>query len=498
MERIHSGVFVVLFGLILAHTVTGQAASPAGTGGGTATAPDPTGSPNIRTDVTDTVMALLNETGYSGNANDANVQEIVAMLMNGTVPTDADLIRLKIIPPPTQVTTPPPYSIPGTGLDPSISFGNGGLSLGPQTDPSGGGQPPASGGGFPTGGFPSSGFPAGGFPSTGGGAPPAGTGLGSASDALAGIMGNFGAPGSIPSFPMLTGNPTTPKPALADPFNMNTVTGGASQLPGLNAIDLNALGPKPFPNSGPVGGLGTPGSPTDLLGSLGPGAGVGGLGGSPSPPQTGILDSAMNSQNRRGGLFSNPMMMMFMMNPEMMEQMMTGENPMLTYMMMQQFMKKPQKPQPTIPSSGGLGGLTGLPGAGGLMSLPLPGGAPGMGGAGGGLMDIMSSLGGAGGAGLPAPGAGGAPIDLTALANMGLPGGPALPGGPGLPTGAAGGTPMDIIPGAGPSPTGPAPADITPFLNMINTGAAGAGAGVGPGAGPSAVPMTDPFVATAG
>ncbi|CAG5117575.1 unnamed protein product, partial [Candidula unifasciata] len=59
----------------------------------------------VKADVTATVMAMLQGYGYSGKPTDPNIQEMVAMLMNGTVPTEVDLMRLGVIPRATQPST---------------------------------------------------------------------------------------------------------------------------------------------------------------------------------------------------------------------------------------------------------------------------------------------------------------------------------------------------------------------------------------------------------
>ncbi|BFZ14262.1 hypothetical protein BsWGS_17300 [Bradybaena similaris] len=508
MARINSKICFVVLGLLQLHTVTGQTAAttaasvPAAVTGtapavpAAAAAPlDPAASPNIRTDVTDTVMALLNETGYSGSANDANVQEIVAMLMNGTVPTDADLIRLGFIPQPApaQMTTPPPYIIPNQPpLDTSITFPTGNLPTGSQTGQSSGVNSGPSPGSFPNPGFSMGGFQAPlGAPTGSQGPPQSGTGVGG-NDPFGGAL-SMGA--GMQNFMSMLGPPgTSPKPALGDPFSMNTINGGAAaQLPNLGPIDPNALGPKPIPNMGPVGGLGTPGSTTDLLANLGtpgmgglpPGMGglppgMGGLppgmGGLPPSPPTGILD-APPPRRSGGNMMSNPMMMMMMMNPELMDQMMSGENPMLTYMFMQQMNKRPQTPRPST----GLGSLGGFPGGAGALPMPLPGQSP-LGGAPGGIMDMMNTMSAAGPGGLGAPGV---PMDLTALTGLG--GG--MGSVPGTPV-----NPMDLIQGSLSSSAGPGvpPTDLLPFPGL--------GAGIPGMAGPipGGAPITDPFAATVG
>ncbi|BFZ14263.1 hypothetical protein BsWGS_17301 [Bradybaena similaris] len=510
MARINSKICFVVLGLLQLHTVTGQTAAttaasvPAAVTGtapavpAAAAAPlDPAASPNIRTDVTDTVMALLNETGYSGSANDANVQEIVAMLMNGTVPTDADLIRLGFIPQPApaQMTTPPPYIIPNQPpLDTSITFPTGNLPTGSQTGQSSGVNSGPSPGSFPNPGFSMGGFQAPlGAPTGSQGPPQSGTGVGG-NDPFGGAL-SMGNGAGMQNFMSMLGPPgTSPKPALGDPFSMNTINGGAAaQLPNLGPIDPNALGPKPIPNMGPVGGLGTPGSTTDLLANLGtpgmgglpPGMGglppgMGGLppgmGGLPPSPPTGILD-APPPRRSGGNMMSNPMMMMMMMNPELMDQMMSGENPMLTYMFMQQMNKRPQTPRPST----GLGSLGGFPGGAGALPMPLPGQSP-LGGAPGGIMDMMNTMSAAGPGGLGAPGV---PMDLTALTGLG--GG--MGSVPGTPV-----NPMDLIQGSLSSSAGPGvpPTDLLPFPGL--------GAGIPGMAGPipGGAPITDPFAATVG
>ncbi|CAL1533818.1 unnamed protein product [Lymnaea stagnalis] len=387
----------------------------------------------IQNDVTITVLALLNETGYSGSVNDANVQEIVKMLMNGTVPTDADLMRLGIIPTHAPVTTPPTYTIPvANPLEPVINL------LPPVTPP-----PP------PT--------PAPTIDLT------AAAQSGAGANTLPSLPGGFPFPSNV--FPGLV-PPTTPKPF--DPFGQSIL---GNQLP------PNSIAPKP--------------APVDLLSSFNfPSTGTsGGM----APPPSGILDTQYQQQQQRRQQGMNPMMMMMMLAPEMMETMLSGENPMLTMMFMQS-MQQSQRPHPpaTPPMGSPLTPGSGFPsagaGAGGFMD-PGFGGMPAPGAAGS-FMDL-NSLTGANTVPNTMGGAGTSPNLMPLLNMINQPAGsPALPGLP--PTGSAL-PPMDmasLLSQFGTPPTGGAaaptgatgPTDMN-FANLIS-----------PGTQPTGVsPTLDPF-----
>ncbi|RUS74010.1 hypothetical protein EGW08_018239 [Elysia chlorotica] len=453
---------------------------PAPTSGGA-------GQSSYEAEVRETVYALLNETGHLVNANEQNVQELVNLLMNETSITDADLIRLGFIPspqpPPVPVDpTPPPYVIPTLpGVDLS-----GGVPTGGSTNPvpstgtgttstqtgSGSVLPPSITDIF---GLPSSGIvdtsggagSAGAVISPGAGSTPTGTGILSPADVdgvdvddvdvdggvngvqpggtdpLGGLLGGMTVPlGSIPT----SGSSATP----------NAITDPASIIP----PGAFASGPMTMP------GLGTSGSaPTGL----------------PTPTNPllpGILDTAYNTQPKNGGLFSNPLMMMFMF-PEMGE-MMGGENSMMTFFLMNQFMNRGRNQQAGGANLMGPGGAAATsPG------MSLPSGLPSMGGAGSSpastgaspnFMDMLNSMGPPPAtSGLPAlPGTGsptstgGAPNFMDMLNSM----------GPSTPTSGAAMAPSPQLdfasflnqPSTGTGSTAPAIPSMTDFMNMMNAG----------------------------
>ncbi|KAH9495992.1 hypothetical protein Btru_012372 [Bulinus truncatus] len=462
-----NGTNVILLCLIVLHTVTSQNT--------TGTAPV---DASIQADVTSTVMALLNETGYSGNASDAKVQQIVTMLMNGQTPTDQDLINLGIIPA-TQIvtTTPPTYVVPGAvaPTDPLlVNVAPGGTqpalpTPAPATNTGGTGGGPVFPS-FPS--FPSSGtggtFPT--FPSGGGSIP------------------NFN--GLFPN--ILAPSTTTTKPSSVDIMGLLTGgggSGGGGGISNLNPTIPNAVGPKPQPTDPMFPGL----FPN-----------MGNPGGINPPPTGGILDTQHQQrvQQQQQNPMNNPMMMMMMMNPELMDTMLSGENPMMMYMFMQQMQgnKKPA-PRPQTPpmnmmdmmgggAAGGVGslpgssgGLSGLPGLSGLDMMgstgmgPLSGASSMSGGMGTGLsstnfLDPMSMMSKLGTGGAPLPAAGGAGMDFTSMLNsLGPLGGGLSPSGS---TGGAPGTDMMMNNLASlinsPPPTSgalPSPTPLDPFVGTM-------------------------------